>query len=228
MVITGTSKGIGRYLAEYYLKKGLIVVGCSRSKTILEHKNYQHFCMDVADEPAVKKMVSSIYRTHKQIDYLLNNAGIALMNHSILTPLSAVEEIFKANVFGTFLFCREVGKIMIKRKYGRIVNFSTVAVPLRLEGEAVYVASKSAVETLTKILAKEFGKSGVTCNAIGPSPIKTDLIKNIESDKIRRLLDQQAINEFGRFEDVSNIIDFFISDESRMVTSQIIYLGGVN
>ena len=228
MLITGTSRGIGRYLASYYLEKGLVVAGCSRADTDLKHEGYEHFCMDVGDETAVRKMIASIYRTHKRIDYLVNNAGIASMNHSLLVPLSTVEAIFKTNVFGTFLFCREVGKIMVRRKYGRIVNFTTVAVPLSMEGEAIYAASKSAVETLTKILAKEFGKFGITCNAIGPSPIQTDLIRNVGSDKIRSLLNKQAINEFGNFEDVSNTIDFFISDKSRMVTAQIIYLGGIS
>ena len=228
MVITGTSKGVGRYLAEYYLNKKHVVVGCSRFKTDLKHENYEHFCVDVADETAVTKMIASVYGTYRRIDYLLNNAGIASMNHSLLTPLSAVEATFKTNVFGTFLFCREVGKIMARRRYGRIVNFTTVAVPLSVEGEAVYAASKSAVETLTKILAKEFGRYGITCNAIGPSPIKTDLIKNIDNDKIRSLLDKQAIKDFSSFEDVSNVIDFFMSDKSKSVTAQIIYLGGVN
>jgi len=226
MVITGTRKGIGRYLAEYYLEKKLMVIGCSRSESDLKHENYEHFCLDVADELAVKRMILSVYRARKRIDYLLNNAGIASMNHSLLMPLSIVEEIFRTNVFGTFVFCREVGKIMVKRKYGRIVNFTSVAVPLNVEGEAAYAASKSAIETLTKILARELAKSGITCNAIGPSPIKTDLIRNVAGQKIRALLDKQAIGEFGTFADVSNIIDFFISDHSRTVTSQIIYLGG--
>jgi 3-oxoacyl-[acyl-carrier protein] reductase len=228
MVITGTRKGIGRYLVEYYLNKGLVVLGCSRSQTDLEHENYTHFCLDIADEAAVKKMISWSYRKYKKIDYLLNNAGIASMNHSLLTPLNVAKKVFRTNVFGTFLFCREVGKIMMKREYGRIVNFTSVAVPLNLEGEAIYAASKSAVETLTKVLAKELGRAGITCNAIGPSPIKTDLIKKIPEEKIQRLLEKQTINKFANFENVSNAVDFFISEECGMVTAHILYLGGVS
>jgi len=227
IVITGTRKGIGRYLTEYYLKKNMTVIGCSRSETDLVNTNYKHFCLDVSDEKAVRKMVYSISKQYGKIDYLINNAGIASMNHSLLTPLSVVEKIFKTNVFGTFVFCREVAKVMSRNKFGRIINFSTVAVPLNLEGEAIYAASKSAIEKLTKILAKEFGNNGITVNAIGPSPIKTDLIKNVDEKKLKKLLSMQAISAFGSFEDISNIADFYFSDNSKMISGQILYIGGV-
>jgi len=227
IVITGTRKGIGRYLSEYYLGKGMSVIGCSRAESDLRHTNYEHFCLDAADENAVKKMFSGIAKKYQQIDYLINNAGIASMNHSLLTPLSTVEKVFRTNVFGTFLFCREAAKVMIKNKFGRIINFSSVAVPLDLEGEAIYAASKSAIEKLTTILSKEFGKNGITVNAIGPSPIRTALLKNVGETRLNELLKQQAISKFGSFEDVANVIDFFFSDKSDMITGQIIYLGGV-
>ena len=92
---------------------------------------------------------------------------------------------------------------MAKNKFGRIINFTTVAVPLALEGEAIYAASKSAIETLTKILAKGLADSGITCNALGPSPIKTDLIKNIPDEKIKQLLNLLAINKFSNFNKLS-------------------------
>ena len=228
LVITGSRKGIGRYLAEYYLSKGYAVIGCSRSESDLKHNNYQHYCLDVADETAVKKMVFTIVREHKRIDFLINNAGVASMNHSMLTPLSSVETTFSTNVFGTFIFCREVGKVMTRNHSGKIVNFSTVAVPLNLDGEAVYSASKAAVEQLTRVLAKELGPSGVTCNAIGPSPIPTDLIANVSEEKISALMKKQSVQRYGTYEDVSNVIDFFFSDNSSFINGQIIYLGGIN
>jgi 3-oxoacyl-[acyl-carrier protein] reductase len=228
MIITGTRKGIGRYLSEYYLNKDFIVIGCSRSESDLKHKNYEHFCLDVADEKAVKKMISAISKKYKKIDYLINNAGIASMNHSLLTPLSVVEKVFKTNVFGTFVFCREVAKVMSKMKFGRIINFATVATPLKLEGESVYAASKAAIESFTKILAKEFAPYKITVNAIGPTPIYTDLIKNVPQEKMDALLNMQTIKRYGKFEDISNVIDFFISDKSNFITGQVIFLGGVS
>ena len=113
-------------------------------------------------------------------------------------------------------------------KFGRIVNFSTVGVPFRLEGEAIYTASKAAVEMLTKILAKEFADMNITVNAVAPSPIKTDLIKNVPDDKIGKLIDRQAIKRFTLQEDILNVIEFFIQSKSEMVSGQTIYLGGVS
>lgn len=227
LLVTGAGKGIGRYLCEHYLAQGHRVVGCSRSASDLQHEYYQHIALDVADESAVKKAVASVAKEHGGIDWLINNAGIASMNHAMLTPGSTVQRVFATNVEGTFLFSREVARVMSRRKIGRIVNFTTVAVPLRLEGEAIYAASKAAVESLTRILAKEFAPWNITVNAIGPCPIKTDLIKNVGDDKLDNLLKQQAIKRFGAFSDVAHTADFFLADASSMITGQILYLGGV-
>jgi 3-oxoacyl-[acyl-carrier protein] reductase len=225
-LITGTRKGIGRYLAEYYIGKGHSVVGCSRGPQEFTHAEYRHFELDVADEAAVVAMFAEIRRQHGRLDILINNAGIASMNHSLLTPMKAVRTVLDTNVSGTFLFCREAAKLM-KKRGGRIVNFVTVAVPLNLEGEAIYAASKAAVASLTKVLAREFGSSGVTVNAIGPTPIRTDLIRGVPQEKLDALVRRQAIGRYGEFKDVSNVIDFFISPQSDFITGQIIYLGGV-
>ena len=228
ILITGSRKGIGRFLTEHFLNLGDIVIGCSRSETNLKHNNYKHFCLDVSDEKAVKKMTSSVRKLLGHVDVLINNAGMASMNHYLLTPKSTVEKLFNTNVMGTFLFSREMAKLMSKKKEGRIINFSSVAAPLNLEGEAVYAASKSAVVSLTKILAKEVGSLGITVNAIGPTPVLTDLIKAVPKNKIQELLNQQAIGRLGTFEDVLNVIEFFIKPESSFITGQVVYLGGVS
>ena len=227
-IITGTRKGIGKELAEYYLKKGDIVVGCSRGKSSIQHSNYRHFCLDVSDEKAVVNMVRKTKKEFGKIDVLLNNAGIASMNHIMTTPYKTVQNIINTNFFGSFLFLREVSKVMSKEKKGKIVNFATVATPLRLEGEAIYAASKAAIVNLTEIAARELADFNITVNAIGPTPIPTDLIKNVPKDKIEALLNRQAIKRFGEFKDVVNVVDFFIDEKSDFITGQIIYLGGVN
>lgn len=228
VIITGSRKGLGYSLCNYFLEQGDIVYGCSRRRAAIDHDHYTHFILDVADEPSVIDMVRQIYKKHKRIDILINNAGSASMNHFLLTPYSTAQKLINTNFIGTFLMCREVAKYMIKQKGGRIINFSTVAVPLNLQGELVYASSKAAVEQLTRVLAAEIGASGVTVNAVGPTPIATDLIKNVPENKIAELIQQQRIKRLGIFEDVLNVIKFFIAPESNFITGQIIYLGGVN
>jgi len=227
ILITGTRKGIGRHLAEYYSHKGHHVIGCSRRPVEYELTNYKHFCLDVSEEAVVKQLFADIYKLHNRLDVLINNAGIASMNHILLTPMKTVKKILNTNFTGTFLFCREAAKLMQKNRFGRIVNFSTVAVPLKLEGEAVYASSKAAVISLTQILAKELAKFGITTNAIGPTPVKTDLIRSVPEQKLEDLINRQAIRRYGEFRDIANVIDFFIKPESDFVTGQVIYLGGI-
>ena len=116
MLITGTRKGIGRYLSDYYLKKGLTVIGCSRGKSTIEDEKYFHYQLDVADEKAVINMVRSIRKKFRRIDVLLNNAGVASMNHILITPYKTAKEMISTNYYGTFLFSREVAKVMLKKK----------------------------------------------------------------------------------------------------------------
>jgi len=227
VVITGTSRGIGLGLARHYLRKGQVVCGCSRQAATVRHRNYRHFILDVSGEKAVVAMIRAIMAEFGRIDVLVNNAGIAAMNHALLTPVSVARSIFDTNFHGTFLFCREAAKAMLRHKSGRIVNFATVATPLRLEGEAIYAASKAAVESFTQVLARELGPSGVTVNAVGPTPVPTDLIKSVPQAKMDALLARQAIRRFGTIEDIINVVDFFTAPQSEFITGQVIYLGGV-
>lgn len=228
ILITGTSKGIGKALSQYYLDKGFYVIGCSRAEGSIAHENYRHHSLEVNDEKSVISMVRNTKKEFGRIDILLNNAGIASMNHFITTSLSSVEKIFSTNFMGTFLFTREVSKVMMKQKFGRVVNYTTVASALRLEGEAIYAASKAAIENLTQTISKELAPFNITVNAIGPTPVKTDLIKAVPKDKIDELLQKQAIKRFGEVDDIKNVIDFFIDEKSDFITGQIIYLGGVH
>jgi 3-oxoacyl-[acyl-carrier protein] reductase len=225
-LVTGSRTGLGRFIAHALAAKGFRVVGCSRRQPDWILEGYEHLEADVSQEKSVLALVGHIRQNYGRLDVTINNAGIASMNHSLLVPAETVDRVLGVNVRGTFLVCRESAKLMQRRKWGRIVNLSTVAVPMRIAGEALYAASKGAVETLTRVLAREYGTFGITVNAVGPSPVDTDLIRNVPEESIQQLLQQLAIQRKGTPEDVFNVIDFFLRPESSAITGQIIYLGG--
>jgi 3-oxoacyl-[acyl-carrier protein] reductase len=227
IIITGNRKGIGRFLTEHFINKDFNVIGCSRTPSDFKHPNYLHFMTDVGDEKEVIKLVKEVHRKFGKIDYLINNAGKASLNHSILTPGKTVKEVFSTNFDGSFFFSRECSKVMMKNKYGRIINFSTIAVPLDLEGELIYASSKAAIEKMSKIMSKELAPYNITVNTIGPTPIDTDLMRVVPKDKVKEILEKQTINRFGSFDDILNVIDFFLNDKSTFITGQTIYLGGL-
>ena len=234
-IISGSSRGIGKAISEHYLGCGDIVVGCARSTSDIAHENYRHFILDINDEKAVVAMVRAAKKEFGKIDICLNNAGMASMNHILTTSYESAKRLVDVNFLGAFLLSREAAKAMIgskisnknSAKSGVIINFSSVAAPLCLEGEAIYAASKAACESLTKTMAKELASYSIRVNAIALAPVQTDLIKAVPKDKIKALLEQQAIKRFGEFDDIINVIDFFISQKSDFITGQIITLGGV-
>ncbi|WPL17644.1 3-oxoacyl-[acyl-carrier-protein] reductase FabG [Thiorhodovibrio winogradskyi] len=226
ILITGTSRGLGQALSEHFLAQGDTVIGCARSEGAIEHPQYQHHRVDITSEAEVTRLFSGLKRQHSHLDALINNAGIASMNAFALTPASTAARILNTNILGTFLFCQKALRLLKKSQNPRIVNFSTIAVPLKLEGESIYAASKSAIETLTQVLSKEYAPFGITCNAIGPSPIDTALIRNVPKAKIDALLQQQSVKQMATAADVIHVIEFFLSPNSRQITGQKLYLGG--
>lgn len=225
-LVTGSRKGLGKFIAEQLLDRGYLVVGCSREPADWEREGYWHISADVSDEQQVQRLMGQIRQRFGRLDVTINNAGVASMNHALLIPATTVDQVMAINLRGTFLVSRESARLMRRRQYGRIVNLTTVAVPLALEGESIYVASKSAVEALTRVMSRELAPFGITVNAVGPSPIETDLIRNVPRDKIEAILDRLAIKRLGQPADVFNVIEFFIRPESDYITGQIIYLGG--
>lgn len=226
IAITGTSRGLGHAFAKHYLRQGWRVEGSSRSDVEWAPQGYTHTPLDVTDERAVRRWFADIRRRNGGLDALINNAGVARMNHALLTPGETVRSILDTNVTGTFVCCREAAKLM-RETGGRIVNMSTVAVPLALAGEAAYAASKAAVENLTRVLAREFAPMRITVNAVGPTPVRTDLVANVPADTMDALIARQPLPRFAKYADVINVIDFFLAPASDFVTGQILYLGGV-
>ncbi len=227
VLISGSSSGIGLHLAKHYLERGWTVIGCARHDAPVAHDRYSHFRVDVTDATAVNEMFGAIRgRNGGVLDAIVNNAGIASMNAIALTPPATARQVLETNVLGTFLLTHGGLRLLRRSKHGRIVNVTTIAVPARLAGEAMYAASKAAVETFTRIAARELGAFGITCNTVGPSPIRTRLTAAVPVTALQALVDQQAVQRWAEPEDVANVVDFFLSERSSLVTGQVVYLGG--
>ncbi len=227
ILISGSSRGLGKEMAEHFIAQGDSVIGCARSESQIDSANYHHYQVDIASPQEVTGFFFELRKEVKQLDAIINNAGMASMNALALTPVESFQKTFDINVQGTFLFCQKGLSLLRKSSHPRIINMTTVAAPLRLEGEAVYAASKAAVEMLTRVIAKEYGGFGITCNAIGPSPIDTDLIRGVPKYKIDELVEKQSLKKMATPADVINVADFFLQPESDMISGQIVYLGGI-
>jgi 3-oxoacyl-[acyl-carrier protein] reductase len=226
-LITGTRKGIGRDLVHYFVTQGHAVIGCSRTQVDWVLEGYEHHLADVSDEPAVMKMMHTIRNKHGRLDHLINNAGVTSMNVALLTPMSTVKRVLATNVEGAFLLSREAAKLMMARRWGRIVNMSSVVVALKPSGEVIYTASKAALQSLTEVMARELAPMGITVNALGVAPTDTDMMRGVPRELADAIVQRQAIPRQATIKDIANAIEFFLRSESDFVTGQTLYLGGV-
>lgn len=213
-------------MANHFVALGWRVIGCSRSAPPLEHDHFAHYPVDLRDPAAITGAIRDIRRDHRHLDVLINNAGIASMAPFALQPPGVARDVVGLNVNSVVEVTHASLRLLRGAPHPRIINFSTVAVPYRLEGEAIYSASKAAIEQWTRVLAHELGPLGITVNAVGPTPIRTDLLKGISEEKLDALIARQAIPRWGTLADVINVIDFFVRPESDFVTGQVVYLGG--
>jgi len=227
LLVTGSSRGIGKYIAKHYCILDYTVIGCSRNVGTIDHPNYHHKCLDISLEKEILELFKYIRQEFKRLDVLINNAAInpAIVSGALL-PYATMEKIFKVNVFAPMLFCREAIKLMLRNKSGRIINIGSMAAKHEVAGEALYTSTKSALNSYTRVLAKEVSKMGITVNVVAPSAIKTELSAQINQTALTEVLSRNAISQYGELADVTNTLDFLIKTESSSITGQIIYLGG--
>lgn len=228
VLITGASKGIGAHLVEHYRARGAWVAGCARSIEPGEDAGGWSAQVDVTDDSAVSGWIRGAYKRRGQIDVLINNAGAASMNHCLLTPTQAIADAVALNCTAAFVAARQATKLMKRRSYGRIVNLTTIAVPMLLEGELSYAASKAALETMTRIMAAEIAPLGITLNLVGPCPVATDLIRGVPRDKMDALIARLPLGKMATVEDVAYAVEVFTRPDAGHLTGQVLYLGGVS
>ncbi|WP_225448224.1 SDR family NAD(P)-dependent oxidoreductase [Streptacidiphilus sp. P02-A3a] len=230
MLITGTRTGIGKALALHFLGRGHQVVGCSRKPSAIDHPGYTHHEADLSDAKAIKSMCRAIRTEHGRLDAVVNNAGVASMNHFMMTPDETARRMFDMNFFAVLNCCRETVKLLQKSEEPApaILNVSTVAVPWALAGQLAYSASKAAVEQLTRVMSKELADFHIRVNGIGLPPVRTALTRSVPTEKIDALIQQQTVKRMCTMDDIVGPVEFLVSRESGFVTGETLFLGGVH
>ena len=221
VLITGASQGIGYGLARRFAARGYSVVGCSRNAPT-EDVVHDHHLVDVTDEARVRSLLAHVDSTYGRLDVLVNCAGTGPSARIAMTSLDVMSETVSTNLVGTFLMCRESMKLMVRRRFGRIINIATPAVPLQMEGSGAYAASKAAVIQLSKVLARELGRANVTCNVVAPGPTETRMLTPALQE---RYLARMTIPRATTIEDIFHVVAYFADPQSREITGQVLYLG---
>lgn len=234
-IVTGASRGIGASIARRLATDGLtVIVNYAGSKTAAEElvaeiiqfggKAVTHQA-DVSDAAAVKRMFESAETAFGGVDVLVNNAGIMKLASLKDGDDSVIDSQIAINLKGSIYTMREAAQRL--RNGGRIVNFSTSVVGLKLENYGVYAATKAAIETLTGILAKELRGRDITVNAVAPGPTATDLFLNGKSDElIERMAKMNPLERLGTPEDIAALVAFLVGEDGSWINGQVLRANG--
>jgi 3-oxoacyl-[acyl-carrier protein] reductase len=223
LVVTGASRGLGGHIAKRAVESGYKVIGLSRTGEAPE--GVTGIACDVTSETDIAKACETI-RKEENLYGLINAAGVAAMNLLMTTPASTVRKVIGINLIGSILCCSAISKLMARQKNGRIILFSTIAVPLAIKGESVYAASKAGVETFTRAFAREMSDFNITVNCIAPGPIETDLIRGLARASIDDLVRFQLNPTMAVPEDVWNIANLILQPTSNKITGDTFHVGG--
>ncbi|MBT4792935.1 MAG: SDR family oxidoreductase, partial [Halobacteriovoraceae bacterium] len=175
VVVTGSSRGVGKLAANHFLTNGATVAGISRGEGTIDNENYHHYSIDISDSKQVRNTFFKIGKEFKTVHIVVNNAAVLTSQYSLIMPAEDAEAMININLLGTFYVSREAAKLMKKSKFGRIINIGSMASSLEPMGDSIYAASKAGVITLANVMAKEFSGYNVTCNTLGISAYETDM-----------------------------------------------------
>ena len=228
-LITGASRGIGNSVALEFKDKGYSVIGTATSKDGAENlkKNgIEGYVLDLSSKDSIEEFWSSLEESGKDISVLVNNAGITRDNIVLRMSDEEWEDIMSVHLYGTFQLSKKALKMMLKSKWGRIINISSASASIGNRGQSNYAAAKAGVEAFTKSLAKEVGKRDITINAVAPGFISTDMTKNNDGVNSEYLIKEIPLGRFGEPEEVANLVYFLCSPDSSYITGQTIHING--
>ncbi|WHY61541.1 SDR family oxidoreductase [Cytobacillus firmus] len=240
-VVTGASRGIGREIAGRLASEGAYVYLVDINEEALEETRHELqekglaaevFKADITNEQEVERLFSHIEERHGRADILVNNAGIIRDNLIFKMNADDWDSVMNVHLKGTFLCSKYAQKLMVKNKYGRIINLSSVSA-LGSRGQANYAAAKAGIQGFTKTLAIELGKYNITVNAIAPGFIMTDMTKAVAErlgisfqELIESKVKQIPVNRAGTPEDIAQAASFFASPASSFISGQVLYVAG--
>jgi len=228
ILITGSSRGLGRALAELYADRGITVFGCSRNDTEFSHENYHHMTADISKEDDVKDMFFELSKFRIRPRVLINNAGTKRDSVALLATLEQAQDMMSSNFFGPFLVTREASKLMKRARFGRIVNISSIAVPLADIGSGLYAATKAATEQFSHALSREFAHDNITVNTLGISIFEDSaMLENLDPEVLKRANNILTKPSPLTVHEISHAIDFFTHQNAGNITAQTVYFGGI-
>lgn len=234
--ITGASKGIGKQIAITLAKEGYLVIAnylsneekAKELKAEIENQGGKcHLlCGDVSNFKKAEEMMNEIFTTFGRLDVLVNNAGITKDQLLLRMTEEEFDDVLRINLKGTFNCIKGASKKMLKQRFGKIINMSSVVGITGNIGQSNYSASKAGIIGLTKSLAKEFAARNIQVNAIAPGFIQTDMTDEIPEKIREELISAIPLKRIGKPEDIANLVAFLASEKSDYITGQIIQVDG--
>lgn len=224
IIVTGASRGIGLAISNRLIESGEEVLGISRN---IASTKFDTKSIDVTDFKSIKNLSDEIRLSGRKVTAVINAAGIASMNLALMAnPLTSIN-LVNVNFLGTVYSCQAFASLLVRNGGGSVINFSTIAVALHLEGESIYAATKAAVESYSKTVAKELSKFNVRVNCIAPGPIKTELLRGVTQEQINRIVKAQIITNQFEKDDVVDLVDLLLDSKAKSLTGQVFHVGGV-
>ena len=231
ILVTGATGGIGDSIVQKFLSLNGSVLGTGTNSEKLEilKKKYPQIStvqFDIREHDKIEQFIENVFSKLGGLDILINNAGITKDNLSLRMKNEEWQKVIDINLSSTFYLCKSAIKKMMKNKYGRIVNITSIVGHTGNVGQSNYSASKAAVVAMSKSLAIEYAKKNITVNCVSPGFIKTNMTEKISDEMKNTLLSRIPMNKLGTGEDVSNTVAFLSSESSSYITGETIHVNG--